>query len=91
MMMHAVWLCAYGYVSTGLGIIASLRHQIGTAYGVAHGIASTIVFPFCIDFNRPIIDDLVVREIPKTVSDKALDRVLREAFSPDAPGVFRLA
>jgi acyl-CoA synthetase (AMP-forming)/AMP-acid ligase II len=33
----------------------------------------------------------VVGEIPKTVSEKALDRVLREAFSPDAPGVFRLA
>ena len=33
----------------------------------------------------------VVKEIPKTVSEKALDRVLREAFSPDAPGVFRLA
>jgi crotonobetaine/carnitine-CoA ligase len=32
----------------------------------------------------------VVAEIPKTVSEKALDRVLRDAFSPDAPGVFRL-
>ncbi len=30
----------------------------------------------------------VVSEIPKTVSEKALDRLLREAFSPDAPGVF---
>jgi crotonobetaine/carnitine-CoA ligase len=32
----------------------------------------------------------VVSEIPKTVSEKALDRVLREAFAPDAPGVFPL-
>ncbi len=60
MMMHAVWLCAYGYVSTGLGIIASLRHQIGAAYGVGHGVASTIVFPYCIEFNRPLIDDLLI-------------------------------
>jgi alcohol dehydrogenase class IV len=60
MMMHAVWLCAYGYVSTGLGIIASLRHQIGAAHGVPHGVASTIVFPYCIDFNRPHIDDRLI-------------------------------
>ncbi len=32
----------------------------------------------------------VVSEIPKTVSEKALDRVLRDAFSPDAPGVIVL-
>ncbi len=60
MMMHAVWLCAYGFVSTGLGIMASLRHQIGAAYGVGHGVASTIVFPYCIDFNRPLIDEYLV-------------------------------
>jgi len=33
----------------------------------------------------------LVEEIPKTVSEKALDRVLREAFSTDAPGVHRLS
>jgi len=32
----------------------------------------------------------LVDEIPKTVSEKALDRVLREAFAPDAPGVHAL-
>jgi crotonobetaine/carnitine-CoA ligase len=31
----------------------------------------------------------VVDEIPKTVSEKNLDRVLREQFSPDAPNVYR--
>ena len=60
MMMHATWLCAYGYVSTGLGIVASLRHQIGAAYNVAHGVASTVVFPYCVDFNRPHIDDRLI-------------------------------
>ena len=33
----------------------------------------------------------VVDEIPKTVSEKPLDRVLREAFSPDAPGVYPMS
>jgi len=60
MMMHAVWLCAYGYLSTGLGIIPSLRHQIGAAYSVLHGVASTIVFPYCVDFNRPHIDEQLI-------------------------------
>jgi crotonobetaine/carnitine-CoA ligase len=32
----------------------------------------------------------IVDEIPKTVSEKALDRVLREGFSPDATNVVRL-
>jgi alcohol dehydrogenase class IV len=73
MMMHAVWLCAYGYVSTGLGIIPSLRHQIGAAYGVVHGVASTIVFPYCVEFNRPYIDDHLV-----PVAD-ALDLPFRDA------------
>lgn len=30
----------------------------------------------------------IVEDIPKTISEKALDRVLREQFSPDAPDVF---
>lgn len=32
----------------------------------------------------------VVSEIPKTISEKNLDRLLMEAFSKDAPGVYRL-
>lgn len=31
----------------------------------------------------------VVEEIPKTASERNLDRLLREAFAPDAPGVYR--
>ena len=83
MMMHAVWLCTYGYVSTGLGIIASLRHQIGAAYGVVHGIASTIVFPYCVDFNRPHIDDRLIPvaealDLPFKGSADAADTVVKE-------------
>ena len=31
----------------------------------------------------------VVDAIPKTISEKALDRILKEQFSPDADNVFR--
>lgn len=32
----------------------------------------------------------VIEEIPKTISEKAMDRLLREAFDPQAPNVFRM-
>ena len=32
----------------------------------------------------------VVEDIPKTISEKAMDRLLREAFDPQAPNVFRV-
>ncbi|TAL31625.1 MAG: ATP-dependent acyl-CoA ligase [Spirochaetes bacterium] len=32
----------------------------------------------------------IVEEIPKTVTEKALDRLLRDAFRPDAPNVYKL-
>jgi len=32
----------------------------------------------------------VVEEIPKSASEKYLDRILREQFSPDADNVYRL-
>ncbi|MDO8568295.1 MAG: iron-containing alcohol dehydrogenase [Dehalococcoidales bacterium] len=57
MMQHAAWLSMYGKESTGLGIVASLRHQIGATFNVAHGVASTIVFPHVLSFNRPQIDE----------------------------------
>lgn len=60
MLLHAVWESMYGHSPLGLSIIASLRHQIGGAYNVAHGVASTIVFPHCLDFYRPLIDDCLV-------------------------------
>jgi len=60
MLQHAIWMNAYNAGPLGLGIIASLRHQIGAIYNVPHGVASTIILPHCISFNRPIIDEYLV-------------------------------
>ncbi|MDO8687766.1 MAG: iron-containing alcohol dehydrogenase [Dehalococcoidales bacterium] len=57
MLQHAVWMAAPGTGGQGLGMVAAFRHQIGATYNVPHGIASTIVFPYCINFNRPFIDE----------------------------------
>lgn len=38
-------------VGVGLGLVAGLRHQLGGALGVPHGVASTIVFPHVVRWN----------------------------------------
>ncbi|MBI4190422.1 MAG: iron-containing alcohol dehydrogenase [Betaproteobacteria bacterium] len=60
MLQHAVWMSAPGMGFPGLGMVAAFRHQIGAIYNVPHGIASTIVFPYCINFCRPLIDERLV-------------------------------
>ena len=40
---------------------------------MVHGVASTIVFPHCLDFNRPLIDEYLVPVA------KALDMPFRDA------------
>jgi len=50
------------------------------------------IFALCLEgLERNAIPSYiqVVDEIPKSASEKALDRLLKEAFSPDAPGVYR--
>ena len=47
----------YGLGAVGLGLIAALRHHIGAIYGIAYGVASTIIFAHALNFNRPFIDD----------------------------------
>jgi len=90
MLLHAVWMSPRGTTggasgrTSGLGMVAAFRHQIGAGYGVPHGVASTIVLPHCIDFNRPLIDerlvavaralDLPIRGISDTAS-AVVDRV----------------
>jgi alcohol dehydrogenase class IV len=42
-------------INTGLGIVSSLRHQIGAAFGVPHGVASTIILPHALRWNLPFV------------------------------------
>lgn len=56
LLQHAAWLSLFGLAASGLGIVAALRHQIGSICDIPHGIVSTIVFPAAMHFNRPQID-----------------------------------
>jgi alcohol dehydrogenase class IV len=86
MLLHASWESAYGdsAAGMGLGIIAALRHQIGAGYNVPHGVASCIIFPYGLDFYRPVIDDSLVAiaralelpiKAPGETSDAVVHRV----------------
>jgi alcohol dehydrogenase class IV len=57
LLQHAAWMGLLGLGHTGLGLVAALRHQIGGGFGVPHGVASAVVFPHVMAFNRPVVED----------------------------------
>ncbi|AOB37884.1 iron-containing alcohol dehydrogenase [Bordetella parapertussis] len=57
MLQHATWMCESVKACTGLGIVTALRHQIGGMFDVPHGMASSVVFPAGVRFNRPGVDE----------------------------------
>ena len=40
--LDAAWLSLYGAFNTGLGLSHALGHQIGPAFGIAHGVTSSL-------------------------------------------------
>jgi alcohol dehydrogenase class IV len=40
--LDAAWLSLYGAFNTGLGLSHALGHQIGPAFGIAHGLTSSL-------------------------------------------------
>ena len=45
----------------GLGAIHSLSHPIGAIYDTHHGLTNAVVMPYVLAFNRPAIEDKMVR------------------------------
>jgi len=83
MLQHAAWLGAFTAGLTGLGVVPALRHQIGGIYNVPHGVASTAIFPPCIEYNRPDIDGYLaqiakVMDLPFKNTKDAADRVIKQ-------------
>jgi alcohol dehydrogenase class IV len=89
----AVAMVLPSLMSVGVGLVAALRHQLGGALGVPHGVASTIVLPHVLRWNAdaaggpladaapaigaPSVDGLVAR-IEKLTDELGLPRRLRD-------------
>ena len=40
----------------GLGYVHGIAHQLGSHYGLPHGLSNAIVMPYVLEFSRPVID-----------------------------------
>ena len=45
----------------GLGAIHALSHPVGAVYDTHHGLTNAVVMPYVLAFNRPAIEDKIVR------------------------------
>lgn len=54
---YAVGMALPQLAMVGVGLVAGLRHQLGGGLGVGHGVASTIVLPHVLRWNRPACED----------------------------------
>jgi hypothetical protein len=66
----------------GLGAIHSLSHPIGAVFDSHHGLTNAVVMPYVMRFNRPAIEDKMVRlarwlNLAKPSFPGVLDWVLR--------------
>lgn len=59
-MMSAAAMGAVAF-QKGLGAIHSLSHPVGAVYNTHHGTTNAVVMPMVLDFNRPAIEDRIVR------------------------------
>lgn len=57
----AVGMALPQLAAVGVGLVAGLRHQLGGSLGVGHGVASTIVLPHVLHWNRSAAGDALGR------------------------------
>lgn len=51
---HGAYLAMSMAFNASLGLVAGIRHQVGAAFGVPHGEASTLALPHVMRWNRQI-------------------------------------
>ena len=51
-LMMASYMAGMAFSNAGLGLCHACAHQIGAAYGIAHGAANAIMLPQVMEFNR---------------------------------------
>jgi alcohol dehydrogenase class IV len=60
---HMMAAAAMGATSfqKGLGAIHALSHPIGAVFDTHHGLTNAVLMPYVLNFNRPAIEDRMVR------------------------------
>jgi alcohol dehydrogenase len=56
-MLLASHLAGIAFASTGLGICHAIGHALGGRFGIAHGVALTMVLPWALRFNLPACEE----------------------------------
>ena len=56
-MLLASHLAGVAFASTGLGICHAIGHALGGRFGIAHGVALTLVLPQVLRFNSPACEE----------------------------------
>lgn len=56
---HMIMASSMGAVAfqKGLGVVHAISHTLGGKLDVQHGLANSILLPYCMVFNRPAIDE----------------------------------
>ncbi len=78
----------------GLGAIHALSHPIGVTYHVHHGLTNAIVMPYVVVFNRPAIEERIVRlsrylDLPRPSFEGFVDWLLELRAAIDIPHTLR--
>lgn len=75
---HMMSAAAMGSVAfqKGLGAVHALSHPVGAIYGTHHGTTNAVCLPEVLRFNRPAIEDKMVRAAAYLGIDGELDGVI---------------
>ncbi|ARA93934.1 alcohol dehydrogenase [Rhodothermaceae bacterium RA] len=65
----------------GLGVIHALSHPVGALYDTHHGLTNAVVMPYALAFNRPAIEERMIRlarylDLPQARFEAVLDWTL---------------
>ena len=59
-MARASMQAGMAFNGAGLGAVHAISHQVGSTFGVPHGLVNAIVLPYVMEYNLPQVPELMV-------------------------------